>query len=865
MSDQHHSLPPHLVPLIPPDWGLWKWFALRGAGFPARLVGLLSEKECADAADRLAASDAALRALEQKVIQLFDLHLDVLKRGYGHEDSRFRAALKARRKAQAGNFSAADAQAFGMTSIWEEIEIEREHQARCRQDFQKLFDESLKHQSRKLWNVARDPRFQEAVLWQNRGGFETGIHPLAAQPAPAAARNQKQREREHLIANYLQRYCVKNDTIGFFGPVAWGEVTTAGPALVANPGPSPVSARHAYFEDWAIDRLAASLSLIPGMEWWCPPRLAPHFHLENGMLHAPGAEPSDLTLLAQAVLPLCDGDNLPEDILVTLGRTPGFADVGRPELLDFFRTMADQNIVLWRFLVPVEVNSEISLRRQLLRVQDQELRGIALEKLDRLESSRRAVNAAAGNPAQLHAALRALEQVFGELTNTSGQRNAGTTYGGRTLVYEDCCRDLALRASVDLFRPVVPPLSLLLKGLRWLMQSTSLTLLNIFHEVYDELAGADTKKKITALDWWTATEPRLTGNPVLDEAQSLFLQKWEEIMPLRTDSPVVEWKSSDLRERVGQAFPDLPGHYHPVRYYCPDMLIAGADPASIRSGEALYILGEMHSGKNSLIHAALAEQHPAPELLSKGTEWDLSPGCFKIAESREGGALTRTSERIRRSADYFLSTTPDAKAPSGFISHPFSGLLVGKHDGRLMVTTRDGAHSFEILEAFSDLLFSFVVHRGSWMPRRRHLPRVLIDRLVVQRETWRIPAAELEFVAEKDEARRFLQVRQWEKKYAMPDAMFVKVPVEVKPFYVDLSSPVYVEILCKMVRRLQASSLAEKEVTFSEMLPQVTDAWLPDRAGEKYTSEFRIAIVDLKARSFSEEYKRRYARVAAAG
>ena len=114
----------------------------------------------------------------------------------------------------------------------------RDHQAQRRRNFQELFGESLKHQSRQLWNVARDPKFQEAVLWQNRNGFETGIQPLAAQPAPAAARNQKQREREQLIANYLQRYCVKNDTIGFFGPVAWGEITTTGTALVASPGPS---------------------------------------------------------------------------------------------------------------------------------------------------------------------------------------------------------------------------------------------------------------------------------------------------------------------------------------------------------------------------------------------------------------------------------------------------------------------------------------------------------------------------------------------------------------------------------------------------------------------------------------------------
>src|SRR5258707_15432912 len=156
MPDQDYSLPPHLAPLLPPDWGLWKWFALRGAGFPARLAQMLSEKECSFAADQLAASDAALPALYRQAIHLFDSQLDVLKRDHGVESPLFRAALKARRRAQTGNFAAADARAFGMNPLAEEIEKTLEHQARCRQTFQELFSSSLKHQSRQLWNVARD-------------------------------------------------------------------------------------------------------------------------------------------------------------------------------------------------------------------------------------------------------------------------------------------------------------------------------------------------------------------------------------------------------------------------------------------------------------------------------------------------------------------------------------------------------------------------------------------------------------------------------------------------------------------------------------------------------------------------------------
>ena len=135
-------------------------------------------------------------------------------------------------------------------------------------------------------------------------------------------------------------------------------------------------------------------------------------------------------------------------------------------------------------------NSELSLRHQLLKIESPSILGKALESLDNLESARREVAASAGNPDQLNRALQQLERVFHEITKVPGQRNPGLTYGGRTLVYEDCQRDLSLKITAEFLQPVVPALSLLLKSLRWLMQSTGLAFVTIFRQVYEELAAA---------------------------------------------------------------------------------------------------------------------------------------------------------------------------------------------------------------------------------------------------------------------------------------------------------------------------------------------------------------------------------------
>src|SRR5262245_55024735 len=91
--------------------------------------------------------------------------------------------------------------------------------AQSRDAIQVAFDEDRQRIGEFLREVARMPRFREALLWQNRMVVHTGIEALLRRPASVAT--SKARGYEQLVASYLQRYCVKNDTIGFFGPVGW--------------------------------------------------------------------------------------------------------------------------------------------------------------------------------------------------------------------------------------------------------------------------------------------------------------------------------------------------------------------------------------------------------------------------------------------------------------------------------------------------------------------------------------------------------------------------------------------------------------------------------------------------------------------
>ncbi len=107
----------------------------------------------------------------------------------------------------------------------------------------------------RLREIAANPRFREAVTWQNRAAVHTAIDKVAT-GSPASG--SKQRQREELVASYWQRYCAKNDTIGYFGPLAWARMVDDGPAVAIG---EAEPARTVHFEAWCFDALAESLGL----------------------------------------------------------------------------------------------------------------------------------------------------------------------------------------------------------------------------------------------------------------------------------------------------------------------------------------------------------------------------------------------------------------------------------------------------------------------------------------------------------------------------------------------------------------------------------------------------------------------------
>lgn len=106
----------------------------------------------------------------------------------------------------------------------------------------------------RLAEVARAPLFREAVAWQSRESLARAVDKLASDALGSPSRRRRWVD---VVGSYWQRYCSKNDTIGFFGPLAWGSFAEQGDAVTVRSG-ALQGKRVVHFETWAIEAVAAA-------------------------------------------------------------------------------------------------------------------------------------------------------------------------------------------------------------------------------------------------------------------------------------------------------------------------------------------------------------------------------------------------------------------------------------------------------------------------------------------------------------------------------------------------------------------------------------------------------------------------------
>jgi Lantibiotic dehydratase, N terminus len=840
------ELADHLLPLPGGPWAVWRTAALRGAGFPVAEVLRLAPPGAASAADRLLAAEAAAVAVRRELAAEISQALDELRRAGQWEDKRRRRPLlDALRALNQGKLPGG----LEPASL-DRMRRSQEEQADAGAVFAEAYQQCAIEVSRHIHRLAGWDRLREAIVWQNRRALHTALDELARTPPEAGARNSQRRQHEELVASYLQRYCVKNDSIGFFGPIGWAEIAAGGPAVDCRPGPELLSRRVVYLESWAVEALAKALARNRALRPWMTPRRAPFAHLEGAILHLAEQPAVELPPAHAALLAACDGERTAHDIALDLGRHATQPARREQEVYAQLDYMSRRGLITWGFEVPVQPDAPAVLRRALERIGDEPRRRDALAALAELERERDAVALAAGDAGRLDRALAGMEETFTRLTGEAATRAAGQTYAGRTLVYEDCRRALELRLGDELRDALGPPLSLVLRSARWLTAACAGSFDRAFRQVYEGLVRETGSPVVDCTRFWHRSQPLMVaeGARLVEAVMPELLRRWAEVLRLPAGARRACYRSGELAAPVAAAFAASQPGWRMGRYHNPDVMVAAAGPEAIACGEYQLVLGELHLGVNTLNVWVFMAQHPDFAAVARALDLDMpQPRLVPMAPKFWPTLTTRTQRAHTAARDFQLIAAQHAAGIPGRQAMPIGSLVVRDRDGVLVIETRNGRPAFAVLEVFSELLSYLATSCFQLLAPAAHAPRVTIDRLVVCRETWRCAPEDLTFATERAPDARFLAARRWMRSHGMPRFVFVRAPVEKKPFYVDFESPIYVDLFAKVVRRSLELEAPRGPITIREMLPDPSQAWLPDARGERYTSELRIICIEPEA------------------
>ena len=678
-----------------------------------------------------------------------------------------------------------------------------------------------------------DDRLVSAMTWQNPKAVRDWVAAYRAglRDGRSGFAHRRRDTRSAIVARYAQRYCAKNESIGFFGPVAWARFD-AGPTAIT--GTWTLARRLLSYEVWALRAVADAWNADPGLLAYLPVRLNPACVLAGDAVRRPYRPPVRLEAVAARIVPLIDAAADVGDLVHSAGLPCD--DVARE-----LAVLRRKQVVQVGFRVPLHETPERLLREQVCAVRDPVVAAMLASRLDLLDEAKAQLAAATG-PEQLVAALAAVDAALTEASDGDSVRSGRTGFGRRTPVYHDCRRDLDAHVGPDRLAELAGPLAILLDSARWLTTQVAGVVAEGLRKRYQELRATREQVSLGELQFASA-DLLATGGPGLSDVVADFQLRWAEIIATgRTDGDVVTVDAAPARSLADSLFPAGPPRWSASRLHSPDVMLADT-PDGPR-----WVVGELHLALNTMESRLFATQADNRAELVEAVRADWPTGRVVPVYPTDGAHVSsRTYPPPALDPPglfRYWSTGTDDGHPSGASSIPAAALVVHEDGDDLIAEATGAGWAAPVLEFFGEFLSALAADQFRLRPHARHVPRLVLGDVVIARSSWRLPIDAVPARTGRAQDVAHDTLRAWAQQEGIPRHVFVRTPLERKPFYVDWHAPLLVENLARLVRRMRREGLPDAWVEVSEMVPAPDQLWLRDPDGNRYTSELRLVAVD---------------------
>ncbi|MGW7364410.1 lantibiotic dehydratase [Streptomyces sp. NPDC054841] len=652
----------------------------------------------------------------------------------------------------------------------------------AQQRYALAYQEADDQAGKQLRDLLATPEISEAVFLSNPDAYRNMLLPLLAHDGPLTSRWRRVRRQMY---TYVQRFCAKNETVSFFGPMAYGSVRP-GDGAELRQDVSP--ARRVFFSHWAARALTTAMARDP--------RILPHLSFR-----ATGRGDAAKDPLLSLIAP--DGTVF-RDLVRASGQPAG--EVARA----LMRLVAAEAVTIGLGGGDYDLEPLTTLRAQLAALPASPARERWLGQLGELAGFLRDL---AEQPLHRKAAtVAALEARFTEITGRPARRGAGAAYADRAVFFEECASAFSLTIGAEVIR-------------RWEEQLAPVMEVCVAHGHATQAAAAD------------AVRAAFTGGPDGPAVELDLLDYATRAADSRSDStstfqathapsyPGTEWRGEV--DRLARRAEELGGDRYAVVDLCPSAPdAAGLDGAPL-------VLSRAHH--HLLVRSWLGTMHPDPARLgADAAEWT----------AEQDGAVVGLDFGRRNKGYYRFPGREVAMRPLTWTDHGREDLLKPEDlrvtiapdavtlrdpDGR-PVTAYVPLSDFVKYAPIAALSHPQVLHPTFAADGAQ--PEVSLGSVVLQRSRWQVPAAAL---AAPEPSARFLELRRLARDTG-GRFVFCRSAQERKPYLVDLASPLAADLISHVAR-------GAGELGVERMAPGPEGLWLRDAEGRRYTSELRMQII----------------------
>lgn len=731
------------------------------------------------------------------------------------------------------------------------------------EEFEQIFSAEFIVVRDHLSSIVSDAMFQEALLLSNPNMYDVAL-PSYFRHYRTQNRPAKIRHLERRFYSYLQRFCMKNDTTSFFGPIdyGWYNPDARTPLLIQQESDVSLLERWTRMSYWSVQAIADCIAgdacvqpyLIPQLQDGCA------LLLDDVLYVAVKNQRVRLSPEYAALLRRLDGKQRLIDTYPLLDAVTQ----------EHFHTLYRKKIILLKITIPTAVFDPLKWLYDQVRHLPVECQTRLhwLTQLERFMEKIQLFSQCALK--EKSEALHQLEENFTLVTQQAARRGNGEAYADRLLVYDEARGDIAhCVMGTSLYQDLLvhlTPIMHLYATFSLLVQRACFA---IARELFLKL---DNGEPIPYLSFIHQIDTHIRLEDCMQNAGvQTLLNQLRAVAQQRTQGGCIRLTQEDIQPYLET----LPAGM----MVSPDLFLSAPSVEALNAGDYQIIIGEAHYGAQVWCHfLAFSDQLQKFEQFF-AEHFDAvshNDGCVRASvvhrrqqgktfylefpgmsvemlgrsvKSREN-VLSAADLDVRLTKDHFVlhsrTTKQDIELypgdPRSVSNWLFGAPPVIAPEIRLTqvppTAYEYGRHAERSSEHVVDPQVVSQTEFGNTAPgiAASYTPRIELDGVVLQRARWSFPAsAILSPLAHTTESALFLHANQYRLRYGLPMRFFARVPSERKPFFIDFANMWSLELLASLLQ-------TNKNVEFTECLPE-TDRWWLKKAGETYSCEWRMTFV----------------------